>query len=98
MAAQAPLPADLASAPSTTLQEKPGWLQSRHTQNQIKVWALRIVIWLVLIIVLFPVVYVVMTSFKADGRGLSTTSLFPREYTLDLYKRLLNTETSNFLN
>lgn len=98
MVAQAPLPADLASAPSATLQEKPGWLQSRHTQNQIKVWALRLVIWVILVAVLFPVVYVVMTSFKADGRGLSTTSLFPKEYTLDLYKRLLNTETSNFLN
>jgi arabinogalactan oligomer/maltooligosaccharide transport system permease protein len=98
MAAQAPAPADLASAPSaTSLQERPGWIKSRRNRNLLTAWALRIVIWIILVAVLFPVVYVVLTSFKADGRGLSTTSLFPKEYTIDLYKRLLNTETSNFL-
>lgn len=98
MAAQVPVPADLATAPAATkLADKPSWHQSRKTQNSIKLWALRIFIWIVLIAVLFPVLYVVLTSFKADGRGLSTTSLFPREYTLDLYRRLLDTSTSNFL-
>ena len=75
----------------------PGWRQSRKFQDAVQVWAVRVLIWAVLIVVLFPVVYVLLTSFKADGRGLSTTSLFPKEYTLDLYRRLLDTETSNFL-
>lgn len=98
MAAQVPLPSDLATAPaSVTLAERPSWRHSKKTQDTIKVWALRIIIWALCIVMLFPVVYVLMTSFKADGRGLSTTSLFPREYTLDLYRRLLNPDTSNFL-
>lgn len=98
MAAQVPLPSDLATAPaSVKLAERPSWRHSKKTQDTIKVWALRIIIWALCIVMLFPVVYVLMTSFKADGRGLSTTSLFPREYTLDLYRRLLNPDTSNFL-
>lgn len=97
--AQVPAPADMASAPSAVqLKEKPSWSKSRKTQDMFKVWAIRLVIWVILVLVLFPVVYVLLTSFKADGRGLSTTSLFPKEYTLDLYRRLLNTETSNFVN
>lgn len=98
MAAQAPLPSDLATAPDTVLlKDAPDWRHSRKFRDTVSVWILRVIIWAVCIAVLFPVVYVVMTSFKADGRGLSTTSLFPREYTLDLYRRLLDPNTSNFL-
>jgi len=99
MVAQAPLPADLASAPATvrTTAAAPGWHQNRKLQGAIKLWLVRVIIWVLVIAVMFPVVYVVLTSFKADGRGLSTSSLFPKEYTLDLYRRLLDTQTSNFL-
>lgn len=97
IAQQQPLPSDLATAPAgATLQEKPKWSQSSHFQGLIQVTIIRIIIWMVIIIVMFPVVYVVATSFKADGRSLNATTLFPREYTLDLYRQLLSGQ-SNFL-
>jgi len=94
---QQPLPSDVATAPAgTAVQEKPKWSQSRQAQGLLQVWLIRLIIWAVIIVVMFPVVYVVMTSLKADGRSLNATTLFPREYTLDLYRQLLG-ERSNFL-
>jgi arabinogalactan oligomer/maltooligosaccharide transport system permease protein len=94
---QQPLPADVESAPAgTTLKERPKWSQSRQAQGLIQVWLIRLIIWVVIVLVMFPVVYVVMTSFKGDGRSLNASTLFPREYTLDLYRQLLS-GNSNFL-
>jgi arabinogalactan oligomer/maltooligosaccharide transport system permease protein len=94
---QQPLPADVESAPAgTTLKERPKWSQSRQAQGLVQVWLIRLIVWVVIVLVMFPVVYVVMTSFKADGRSLNASTLFPREYTLDLYRQLLS-GNSNFL-
>lgn len=76
--------------------QKTDWRHSAKFQNGVRTWLIRVVIWIVLVAVMFPVVYVVMTSFKADGRGLNSQTLFPREYTLDLYRQLLR-PGSNFL-
>jgi arabinogalactan oligomer / maltooligosaccharide transport system permease protein len=95
---QQALPSDVVTAPAgSKIQEKPKWSESSKAQGLIQVTIIRIIIWIVIVMVLFPVVYVVMTSLKADGRSLSASSLFPKEYTLDLYRQLLSGD-SNFLN
>lgn len=93
---QAPLPADVESAPAATDYQKPKWSESSRFQGILHVTLVRILIWAIIIVVMFPVVYVLATSFKADGRSLNAATLFPREYTLDLYKQLLSGD-SNFL-
>lgn len=93
---QAPLPADIESAPAATQYEKPKWSQSSRFQGILQVTLVRLLVWAIIIVVMFPVVYVVLTSLKADGRSLNSSTLFPREYTLDLYRQLLSGD-SNFL-
>lgn len=93
---QAPIPADVLSAPAATDYQTPKWSQSSKAQGLIQVWLVRLLIWVIIIVVMFPVVYVLATSFKADGRSLNASTLFPREYTLDLYRQLLSGD-SNFL-
>lgn len=93
---QQAIPADTESAPAATEYQKPKWSQSSKAQGLLQVWAVRLMIWAIIIVVMFPVVYVLLTSFKADGRSLNAATLFPREYTLDLYKQLLSGD-SNFL-
>lgn len=90
-------PAATAPAGTDLTLKRQDWRHSRRVQDLIQVTILRVIIWIVIVIMLFPVAYVILTSLKADGRGLTTTSLFPKEYTLDLYRRLLNPDTSNFL-
>lgn len=93
---QAPIPADVQSAPAATNYQKPKWNESSRVQGILQVTLVRLLIWAVIIVVMFPVVYVLATSFKADGRSLNASTLFPREYTLDLYRQLLSGD-SNFL-
>jgi arabinogalactan oligomer/maltooligosaccharide transport system permease protein len=94
---QQALPSDVATTPAgVSLREKPKWRQSSRAQGAIQVWLIRLIIWAIIIVVMFPVAYVVMTSLKADGRSLNSSTLFPREFTLDLYRQLLS-GNSNFL-
>lgn len=94
---QQQMPADVETAPAgADIRQEPRWYQGRQFQGNLQVWILRIVVWAIIALVMFPVIYVVMTSFKADGRSLNATTLFPREYTLDLYRQLLSGQ-SNFL-
>jgi arabinogalactan oligomer/maltooligosaccharide transport system permease protein len=94
---QQPLPSDVITAPAgAALREKPKWRESSKAQGIIQVWLIRLIIWAIIIVVMFPVAYVVMTSLKADGRSLNSSTLFPREFTLDLYRQLLS-GNSNFL-
>src|SRR5690606_38492360 len=67
--AQQPLPADVETAPAgTDIREEPKWYQGRRFQENLQVWIIRILVWAIIALVMFPVVYVVLTSFKADGR------------------------------
>ncbi len=93
---QQTIPADTESAPAGTDYQVPKWRQSSKAQSFLQVMLVRVLIWLIIIVVMFPVVYVLLTSFKADGRSLNSSTLFPREYTLDLYRQLLS-GNSNFL-
>lgn len=55
-------------------------------------WISRVVIWLVIIVVLFPVVWIVMSSFSA-GDSFFLSSLFPEKISLEHYTTLF-TETN----
>lgn len=54
----------------------------------------RIIVILLTIIILFPFVYVLLTSFKL-GQSFYTSSIFPKEFTLQNYKKLFS--ETNFL-
>lgn len=52
-------------------------------------WLTRVILWVIIAIFLFPVVYVLLYSFKAGAQSLFSPTLFPTEYGLENYRRLL---------
>ena len=50
-------------------------------------WGSRIVIWITIILVLFPVVWIVMSSFSA-GDSFFLSSLFPEKFSVEHYVTL----------
>ncbi len=50
-------------------------------------WLSRIVIWITIILVLFPVIWIVMSSFSA-GDSFFLSSLFPEKFSTEHYKSL----------
>ena len=50
-------------------------------------WLSRIVIWIMIILVLFPVIWIVMSSFSA-GDSFFLSSLFPKKFSTEHYKSL----------
>lgn len=54
-------------------------------------WISRVVIWFTIIVVLFPVIWIVMSSFSA-GDSFFLSSLFPKKFSLEHYAELF-TET-----
>ncbi len=58
-------------------------------------WASRIVIWIVIIFVMFPALWIVMSSFSA-GDSFFLSSLFPKNFSLEHYRELF-TETDFML-
>jgi arabinogalactan oligomer/maltooligosaccharide transport system permease protein len=66
------------------------WRQSRRFREGIEVWLIRLFIWAVIIVVLFPVFYVVIYSIKANGNSLYSRTFFPQEVSLRNYRTLLS--------
>lgn len=91
MAIQTPLP----PAPPDTIREKPSWKQSSRFQRNAEVWVIRLIIWAIIVLVMFPIVYVVLYSIKGGGSALYSTTLIPAVLTLENYRQLLSPE-SNF--
>lgn len=56
-------------------------------QERRAVWISRVVIWLVILAVLFPVVWIVMSSFSA-GDSFFLASLFPKRFSTEHYTAL----------
>lgn len=50
-------------------------------------WGSRVVIWITMILVLFPVVWIVMSSFSA-GDSFFLSSLFPDKFSVEHYVTL----------
>ena len=91
MAVQAPLP----PTSTTDLQEKPSWRQSSRFQQNVQVWGIRLILWIIMVAVLFPVVYVILYSVKGGGSALYSKTFIPAVLTMDNYRRLLSLN-SNF--
>jgi arabinogalactan oligomer/maltooligosaccharide transport system permease protein len=62
-------------------------MKNLTTHEKINLWATRIVLIIITLASLFPTMYVLMISFKA-GESLYTSSLIPKQFTIDNYNRL----------
>jgi arabinogalactan oligomer/maltooligosaccharide transport system permease protein len=62
--------------------------------NRKSAWVSRIVLWIMLIVVLFPILAIVFASLS-KGSSFTQTSLFPKSWTLDNYKKVI--EDTQFL-
>ncbi|GKX67251.1 sugar ABC transporter permease [Inconstantimicrobium mannanitabidum] len=60
-----------------------------------ELWLQRVFIWLSIIIVVFPVVYIIGISFS-KGNAITMDTVFPKELTLDNYKTILSGEKLDF--
>lgn len=58
-----------------------------------KLWMGRVVIWVTIIIVLFPVLWIVMSSFSA-GDSFFLSSLFPKKFSIEHYTSLFRKRIS----
>lgn len=52
-------------------------------------WISRVVIWIVILLMLYPVLWIVLSSFS-KGDSFFLTSLFPKDFSLDNYKKLFS--------
>ena len=55
--------------------------------EQRTLWGSRVVIWITMIVVLFPVIWIVMSSFSA-GDSFFLSSLFPEKFSIEHYVEL----------
>ncbi len=65
------------------------FFESAKNRQQLEVWAIRLVLWAFIVVALFPVVYVLMISFKGGSPSLYSRSFIPDVLTLDNYSNLL---------
>jgi ABC-type glycerol-3-phosphate transport system permease component len=62
---------------------------SKQSKEQIKVWALTILAWLIVTIVIFPLIWMVLSSFKGPTEIITANpSLFPKVFDLRNYQIL----------
>jgi arabinogalactan oligomer/maltooligosaccharide transport system permease protein len=66
------------------------FLASSRTHRAFEAWLIRIILYVVIAVMLFPAVYVVLYSLKGGGPSLYSPTLIPEVITLDNYRRLLN--------
>jgi arabinogalactan oligomer/maltooligosaccharide transport system permease protein len=91
MAVQTPL----APTAVSDIREKPSWRESSKFQQHLQVWLIRLILWIIIAAVMFPIVYVVLYSAKGGGSALYSKTFIPAVLTLDNYRRLLSLD-SNF--
>jgi len=82
---KAPLAPLSANPPQET-----SWRQSAKFRGNLEVWIIRIIIWAILVVVLFPVLYIVLYSLKGGGGALYSKTFIPEVLTLDNFTRLLD--------
>ncbi len=61
--------------------------EKMSTSEKRTLWISRVVIWITIVIVLFPALWIVMSSFSA-GDSFFLSSLFPEKFSLDHYVEL----------
>jgi arabinogalactan oligomer / maltooligosaccharide transport system permease protein len=78
---------------SSRLSTKKSHVRMRR-QDRLTLWGNRVIVWILLILVLFPVLWVIEASF-APGNSFFSDSLFPGSFTLQNYKDVF--QTTDFL-
>lgn len=70
--------------------------QKTTRKESIGLWISRIIIWVCIIVLLFPVVWILGASF-GKGNSFFSGTIFPKQWTFDNYRQLfIPTETLNF--
>ncbi len=64
-------------------------LSSAKSRQRGEAWLIRLVLWVIIVVMLFPVVYVVLYSLKGGGPSLYSPTLIPEVVTFDNYRRLM---------
>ena len=65
------------------------FLSSTKTRRHVEAWMIRMLLWVIIVVMLFPVLYVVLYSLKGGGPSLYSPTLIPEVITLDNYSRLM---------
>jgi arabinogalactan oligomer/maltooligosaccharide transport system permease protein len=65
------------------------FLSSARNRQRAEAWLIRLILFVIITVMLFPVLYVVLFSLKGGGPSLYTPTLIPEVITLDNYSRLL---------
>jgi arabinogalactan oligomer/maltooligosaccharide transport system permease protein len=86
MVVETPLP----TTATRDIKETMDWRHSTKARQAIEVWLIRVVIWFVLALSLFPVFYVVMFSIKGGGASLYSKTLIPAVVTFENYTNLMD--------
>jgi arabinogalactan oligomer/maltooligosaccharide transport system permease protein len=86
----------LTPIPSNPPQET-SWKQSASFRATVEVWLIRIIIWIVLAAVLFPVIYVLIYSLKGGGGALYSETFIPEVLTFANYTQLLDGNFPNWI-
>lgn len=93
MVAEIPVPTVVAAGQPRNAS----WRESAKTRQRIEVWLIRLVVWTVIAVTLFPVVYVALYSFKGGGGALYSNTFIPAILTLDNYRQLLDGSFPNWV-
>lgn len=92
MAIETPLPVEGMQG----IREKASWKESSKFRSMAEVWIIRLIIWAVIVLAMFPVFYVVIFSIKGGGSSLYSKEIIPAVTTLENYRKLLALD-GNFL-
>ncbi len=79
----------IVASTTNTAQALTAVRRSNPLRRHAGLWVTRLILWVIIAVFLFPVLYVVLYSFKAGAQSLFSPNLFPTEYGLENYQRLL---------
>lgn len=74
---------------ATAAQASTAVYRANPFRKHLGLWVTRLILWVIIAVFLFPVLFVVLYSFKAGAQSLFSPTLFPTEYGLGNYERLL---------
>ena len=78
----------VAAAPQKQLVQRAGRRMRRGDRNFL--WVRRVIIWIALLLMIYPVLWIIMSSFS-KGDSFFLTSLFPKDLSFDTYQKLFTT-------
>ncbi|MEJ7761157.1 MAG: sugar ABC transporter permease [Thermomicrobiales bacterium] len=66
------------------------YVSSARTRRTVEAWLIRIILYVIIAVMLFPVLYVVLYSLKGGGPSLYSATFIPDVLTFDNYRRVLD--------